>query len=145
MKRKIYNKKNFLSGAVFLILGAADIITTIISMQNHSNLGIIKSVVIGVLCLLIGLTQVYRSLNEKCTREDDQNDDEREKFILIKSKSKTSDIIFYVSLAITIISVLIFAVTRKEVWIGIITYNLILITFLLITEIICNVYYSKKN
>ncbi|MBY6825652.1 hypothetical protein HYH28_18385, partial [Clostridium botulinum] len=94
MKIKIYNKKKFLSGMAFLLLAAISIPFIITRFSNLDTLRIVKSIIIDTFCILFGVTEVYRSLNRKCAKEDEQNDDEREKFITIKSKSRAFDVTF---------------------------------------------------
>ncbi|WP_244835075.1 hypothetical protein [Clostridium sp. BJN0001] len=80
--KKIYNKKKFFSGIVFLILAVVTFFAMSIPSIDKSAFRSMESVVIGILCFLFGITEVYRSLNKKCTKEDRQNDDEREKLII---------------------------------------------------------------
>ncbi|MCY6958456.1 hypothetical protein [Clostridium brassicae] len=119
MKKRIYNKKKFWSGIVFLILAAISIPCTITRFNNLNTLRIIKSVVLDTFCILFGVTEVYRSLSSKCTKEDEQNDDERENLINMKSKSRAFDIIFFICAAITILCAIALGVTKNNMWGGI--------------------------
>ncbi|APF28690.1 putative membrane protein [Clostridium sporogenes] len=145
MNIKIYNKKKFLSGMAFLLLAAISIPFIITRFSNLDTLRIVKSIIIDTFCILFGVTEVYRSLNSKCTKEDEQNDDEREKFITIKSKSRAFDITFLICAIIAILSGIAFKVTKNNIFIGIFIGVGIVPTIIIIIEMISYFYYDKRN
>ncbi|EPS50115.1 hypothetical protein HYH70_07765 [Clostridium botulinum] len=145
MKIKIYNKKKFLSGMAFLLLAAISIPFIIARFSNLDTLRIVKSIIIDTFCILFGVTEVYRSLNSKCTKEDEQNDDEREKFITVKSKSRAFDITFLICAIIAILYGIAFKVTKNNMFIGIFIGIGIVPTIMIIIEMISYFYYDKRN
>lgn len=145
MKIKIYNKNKFLSGILFLLLAAISIPFIITRFRNLSTLRIIKSIILDTFCILFGTTEVYRSLSSMYTKEDEQNDDEREKFITIKSKSRAFDVTFFICATITILSMIAFKATKNNIFIGIFIGIGIIPTIMIIIEIISYFYYDKKN
>ncbi|EPY6470463.1 hypothetical protein ACWO4B_001081 [Clostridium sporogenes] len=145
MKIKIYNKNKFLSGILFLLLAAISIPFIITRFRNLSALRIIKSIILDTFCILFGATEVYRSLSSMYTKEDEQNDDEREKFITIKSKSRAFDVTFFICATITILSMIAFKATKNNIFIGIFIGIGIIPTIMIIIEIISYFYYDKKN
>lgn len=145
MKKKIYNKKKFWSGIVFLLLAAISIPGTIIRFNNLDVLRIIKYVLLDIFCILFGVTEIYRSLSSKCTKEDNQNDDERQNLIDMKSKSNAFDIIFFICAVITILSAIVLGVTKNNVWGGIFIGIGIVPTIMMIVELSSYFYYDKRN
>lgn len=81
---KIYNKKTFITGALFLVMGAA---LLFISISKGFE---IKNTILLLLSLAIGAGFVIRSLSMELSRRDKLDDlDERNQFILLKTKSKS--------------------------------------------------------
>lgn len=145
MKMKVYNKKKFWSGVVFLLLAAISIPNTIARFNSLDTLRIIKYVIMDTFAILFGVTEVYKSLSSKCTKEDRQNDDEREKLITMKSKSSAYNITFFICAIITILSAIVVGVTKNNVWGGIFIGIGIVPTIMIITEISSYFYYDKRN
>lgn len=145
MKKKIYNKKKFWSGLVFLLLAVIAIPQDIIRFENLSAMRNIKNVLVDTFCLLFGVTELYRSLSSKCSKEDKQNDDEREKLVTLKSKSSAFNITFYICAAITVLTALAFAKTKHEELIGIFVGIGMVPTIMVITGIGCYFYHDKRN
>ncbi|WP_027625969.1 membrane protein [Clostridium lundense] len=145
MKMKVYNKKKFWSGVVFLLLAAISIPNTIARFNSLDTLRIIKYAIVDTFAILFGVTEVYRSLSSKCTKEDRQNDDEREKLITMKSKSSAYNITFFICAIITILSAIVVGVTKNNVWGGIFIGIGIVPTIMIITEISSYFYYDKRN
>jgi nucleoside recognition membrane protein YjiH len=145
MKKKIYNKKNFWSGIVFLVLAGINIPLMVIKFQNLDTIRIIKSMLIITFCILFGATSVYRSLNSKCNKEDMQNDDEREKEITLKSKSSAYNVTFTITASMTIISAIAFGITRNDVLMGIFIGSGIVPSIMAISGLCGYFYYDKRN
>ncbi|TGE38119.1 hypothetical protein E4K67_09065 [Desulfosporosinus fructosivorans] len=145
MKRKIYNKKKFWSGIGFLFLAAIAIPLDIIRFEELSTMRNIKHVLIDTFCILAGVTSVYRSLSNSCTKEDQQNDDEREKLVTLKSKSSAFSITFYICATIAALTLLAFTKTRQEEFMGIFIGIGIVPTIMIITEISCYFYHDKRT
>ncbi|SFD25560.1 hypothetical protein [Clostridium uliginosum] len=145
MKKKIYNKKKFWSGIVFLFLAAISIPDTIIRFNNLDILRIIKYIILDTFCVLFGVTEVYRSLSNKCTKEDVQNDDERENLINMKSKSSAFNITFLICIAITILSIIALSVTKNIMLGGFFIGIGIVPTIMVIAEVGSYFYHDKRN
>lgn len=144
MKREIYNKKSFYGGLISLLLSLMTTVTIIIKFNNLDKWNFIKLLIGGILCLLLGLTEVYRSLNNECTMEDKKRD-EREIPITLKSKSKAFDIIFSSSFIIIIICLIFLALTENYLFTEIIIGVAMLLMIMTITEIITYYYYKRHN
>lgn len=145
MRKKIHNKKKFWSGIVFLLMALIGIALDIIRFDDLSTMRLIKHVLIDTFCILFGVTSVYRSLSSSCTKEDEQNDDEREKLVTLKSKSSAYSITFSICATITVLSAFAFGLTQHEVLGGIFIGIGIVPTIMIVTEISCYFYHDKRN
>ncbi|EHQ90988.1 hypothetical protein [Desulfosporosinus youngiae] len=145
MKKKIYNKKRFWSGIVFLLLAAVGIPLDIIRFDELSTLRNIKHVLIDIFCVLFGVTEVLRSLSSSFSKVDKQNNDEREKLVTLKSKSSAYNITFSICAAITVLSAMAFGLTKHEEFIGIFIGIGIVPTIMIIAEISCYFYHDKRT
>ena len=83
---KIYNKKSFIHGLAFLVLGIGVYITAERPIEA-------KPIILAVLCTVIGAGFILRSFYLKLARVDKLEElDERNQLIALKSNSKTSQI-----------------------------------------------------
>ena len=83
---KIYSRKYFLYGLASLALGIAVFITAERPVE-------IKSIILAALCVIIGLSFIFRSFSRELTKADKLDElDERNQLIALKSNSKTSQI-----------------------------------------------------
>lgn len=154
MNRKIYNKKGFWSGVVFLLLAVIYIISLINNWNDINSIRNGKSIFFAIICVLIGVVQVYRGMNGKCAKEDAQNDDERKKLVLLKTESSTYKITFNFSLVLTLLLAIAIGVTKSNGVIDAITFNslmgmfigvAIMPTIMIIAYICANNYHNKRN
>ncbi|MBU3153713.1 hypothetical protein LL037_18105 [Clostridium estertheticum] len=145
MKKKIYNKKKFWSGIVFLLLTAISISDTITRFNNLNALRITKYILLDTFGILFGVTEVCRSLSSKCTKEDNQNDDERVKLVKIKSKASAFNFTLGVCFTIVILSMIAWGVTKNDAVLGILICFIIIITIMMFAEIGSYFYHEKRN
>ncbi|NNU78210.1 DUF2178 domain-containing protein [Clostridium estertheticum] len=145
MKKKIYNKKKFWSGIIFLLLALLSIPSTIKQFDNLSALRNTKSIIVDVFCILFGVTAVWRSLSNKCTKEDDQNDDERVNLVNMKSKASAFNITLFICATVLILSMIAWGATKNEVFLGIICCFGITTSIMFISEISSYFYHDKRN
>ncbi|WP_026885672.1 hypothetical protein [Clostridium beijerinckii] len=145
MKKEIYNKKKFWSGIVFLLIAAVSISFIILRFNNTDTLKIIKYLVLDGFCVLFGVTEVYRSLSVKCTKEDMQNNDERENFINMKSKSSAFNITFFICIVITVLSIIGLAITKNIILCGFFVGIGIVPTIMVVADIASYIYYDMRN
>ncbi|MCB2361624.1 hypothetical protein [Clostridium estertheticum] len=145
MKKKIYNKKKFWSGIVFLLLALISIPDTITHFDNLSTLRNTKSIIVDIFCILFGVTEVWRSLSSKCTKEDDQNDDERVNLVNMKSESSAFKITLFTCTTVLILSMIAWRVTKNEVFLIIICCLGITTSIMFIAVISSYFYHDKRN
>jgi len=123
MNIKIYNKKGFWSGVWFLLLAVGSIILLINNPHGMNTTRNIKSILATIICVLIGITQVYRGLDSQCTKEDEQNDDERNKLVVLKAESSAYRITFYLCMLLTILLATAVGVAKFKGSIDVATFN----------------------
>lgn len=145
MKKNIYNKKKFFSGITFLLLATLSIPITIMRFNDLNALRNTKYIIIDIFCILVGITEVYRSLSIKCVKEDEKNNDEREYLVKIKSKSSSFNITFSICLIIIVICMFALALTKNVLVGGIFIGIGIVPVIMIIVEIISFFYYDKRN
>ena len=154
MNIKIYNKKGFWSGVFFLVLAVTSIPIMMNNSYDWNSARNIKSIIVTIFCVLIGVGQVYRGMNSKLSKEDEQNDDEREKLVLLKTESSAYKITFNFCIVLTILLALALGVTKKAGVIDVITFNgligifigvAIMPTIMIIAYIGANIYHDKRT
>ncbi|MBD7912049.1 hypothetical protein [Clostridium cibarium] len=143
MRKKIYNKKKFFSGIIFLLLATFSI--PIMRFNDLNALRNTKYIIIDIFCILVGIAEVYRSLSIKCVKEDEKNNDEREYLVKMKSKSSAFNITFSICLTITVICMFALALTKNVLLGGIFIGIGIVPAIMIIAEIISFFYYDKRN
>ena len=153
MSKKIYNKKGFWSGVSFLLAAVAYIIL-LIKDPHMNSVSNVKSIFFTILCVLFGVSQVYRGLNCKRSKEDEQNDDERRKLVTLKAESSAFKITFNLSLALTVLLIIAIGVKKYNGLMDVERYNGLLGIFvgvsivpsiMLIAIIGANIYHDKRT
>ena len=140
---KIYNKKGFFSGVLWTAAGAFCLYRDIVDSADFLPQQI-KSVVISLLCLAIGLTSLIRAFSKSSTREDRIEEmDERNRLVRLKTNSLTLNILGYLQLAGMIIGILGFAFTASEVYGFLFLFAGLSITVTAVISFIATVWYEK--
>ncbi|SDP66755.1 hypothetical protein [Clostridium gasigenes] len=88
---KIYNKKKFWSGVLSLSLVLMSIVILFLKPKSFD----LKGFFITLFLLLIGISDISRSINLKDTKKDEQEDDERKYLIELKASSSAFTISQY--------------------------------------------------
>ena len=108
------------------------------SMSNKIMLQIILLVVI--ICTLISYVSFSR------TKEDIiKNNDERDKYILLKTSYKSLEILRSINFIVIMLSMILFAVTKSEFVLGIFVVSSIYMTLNFLVELAVNIYYEKNE
>ncbi|WP_298839525.1 hypothetical protein [Clostridium sp.] len=104
-----------------------------------------KNILFTIICLLIGISQIYRGLDSKCTTEDTKDDDERKKLVTLKTESSTYKITFNISIVLTLVLAVAIGVTKNDDLSGIFVGVAIMPTIMIISYIFANDYHNKRN
>lgn len=136
---KIYNKNSFIEGLIMTLLGLLLFITIFITGFN------IKKFLLSTLLLSIGIGLIERSISKSMSKKDkiDEND-ERNQFILLKSKGKALQITQVCSWIIMLLLLIIGKINNNMMLISLGTGMMIIFTISLFTELFCNIYYERK-
>lgn len=84
---KIYNKKGLILGVLSLLFAIADVVMFFVDSSK-------SSIILLIILTVTGIEEITRSLNKKSSIEDKNSEDEREKFIFLKSGNITCIITF---------------------------------------------------
>ncbi|MFD3450243.1 hypothetical protein ACFDTO_37320 [Microbacteriaceae bacterium 4G12] len=142
---KVYNKKGLIWGVISTILGGWALVLDIIK-PNDFLPEQIKSVLFSVLLITIGISGFIRAFSRKATQVDlVEEQDERNRLIIFKSKARTLDILFWCLVVITIGGLVGYIMTKNIAWGFIFIVPALLINFYWITYIITLVYYEKHE
>lgn len=135
---KIYNKKGFICGLIGLLLSCADL--TLMLVKEFS----IKFLIMYLFLFVFSITEITRSLSKKKTIEDmTVNNDEREKYIQLKSSQKSFQIIEIINFTFSILFIIIYSITKNQVLIPFIIITSLYITISFIALLITNIYYER--
>ena len=135
---KIYNKKGFIWGLIGLLLSLADL--TLMLVKEFS----MKYLIMYLFLFVFSITEITRSLSKKKTIEDmTVNNDEREKYIQLKSSQKSFQIIEIINCTFLILFIIIYSITKKQVLIPFILITSLYITISFIALLITNIYYER--
>ena len=142
---KIYNKRGFLSGIVCLGLAVWSIVLDF-GEPDPNTFVQIRDSVLSVILLLIGINSFWRAFSKKAAREDIiEEQDERNKWIEYKSKSKMLDIAYTTLFIIMICGVVGFKMTANIVWFTIFVIPAFLLGLFILIEIFVKLYYEKHE
>lgn len=118
MKNKIYNKKTFCLGLFFLLLSLVSL-TELIFFFDSMNVGkILKNFIYLVFNTFVGFWSVQESLSYKQTKRAEQEKDEREELVNLKSANASIIIIQITSLILVIVAVIVWYLGRIDGLIG---------------------------
>lgn len=142
---KIYNKKGLVLGIVWFILGGWLFASSILEPESFLP-GQVKNIVLSLVLVLIGISTFIRAFSKKATREDMiEGEDERNRLVLLKTKAKMLDLMFWAMTIIMVLAMIGYAVTKQAEWAFVFTVPGILLAFYWISYIIVNIYYEKHN
>lgn len=142
---KVYNRKGLIWGIVWTLLAVFNLTHEIISPKEFW-LGQIKDVLFSVALLIIGLVGFIRAFSKQATREDKiEEADERNRFVSLKSKAKSFDILQVLLLVAAILFAVVYKVTGNIAWIPFLISAAVLWNVSFLLDIIASVYYEKHS
>ena len=138
---KIYNKKEFISGAFMGALGLLNLILSIIRQDLDIN-----SIILIVVLFVLGFGTIMRSISQRMTKEDKLEElDERNRLITMKSKSKSFRITQIISFMLMLALLVMGKVSGYEGFIAMGVGLAFAFTISMFTEIFTYMYYESKN
>lgn len=142
---KIYNKKGLLSGVICTLLGVWSIFWDF-GNSNHNLIVQIRDIVLSIVLLSVGITSFWRASSKKATKEDFiEENDERNKLIVYKSKSRMLDIVYCILFIVMICGMVGFKMTANMIWFSIFIIPGFLLGLFVLIEIFVKLYYEKHE
>lgn len=141
---KIYNKKGFISGVLWTAAGAFCLYRD--AADAHAFLPQqIKSVVLSLIMLAIGLTCLVRSFSRRAAREDRIEElDERSRLVRLKTSSLTLRVTGYLRLAAMVLGLLAYAFTENLVFGCLFLFAGLEIALEAVVSVAAAVHYEKR-
>ncbi|AEB29885.1 hypothetical protein CAR_c11930 [Carnobacterium sp. 17-4] len=118
MKNKIYNKKTFWLGIFFLLLSLVSVRELIFFFDSMSGGEIVKVLMHLVFDTFVGFWLVQESLSYKQAKRAEQEKDEREELVNLKSANASIIIIQIASFILVIVAVIVWYLGRINGLIG---------------------------
>lgn len=138
---RIYNKKVFASGVFMMALGLLNLITSMMRQDVD-----ISSVILIIALFVLGYGSIMRSISQRMAREDKLGElDERNRLIVLKSKSKSFHITQIISFMLMLVLLVMGKVTGYEGFIAMGAGLAFAFTISMFAEIFTYMYYESKN
>ncbi|MGI6030047.1 MAG: hypothetical protein ACOX7F_00920 [Eubacteriales bacterium] len=138
---KIYNKKKFVSGVFCISIGTLNLIMDI----WRNNIAISGLVLIFVL-LIIGSSEITRSLSRKLSKEDKLDElDERNRFIERAAMSKAFQLTQGISFVLMLAMLIMGKVSSYDGFINMGVGVGFVFSISIFTQIFTHIYYESKN
>lgn len=142
---KIYNKKKFSVGIVFLFLAVLLGVGTFLNAPKRDFIRIAESIVLIIISLCISSVSIRRSLNKKCTEIDIKENDEREQLLDIKAKSTAFKSSFSICFVIMIALIITMALTKNIMFMAMLVGVGLVPLIMIISEIVSYIYHDSRN
>lgn len=144
MKNKIYSKKTFWFGIFLLTLSFSSIILLLVRFDDMNGIRILKSLINLVLTTIIGFGFVQESLSYKQTKEAEQEQDEREEFITLKSDHASLIMIQIASFILMVAAIIIWNISKVNELIFVVIAFALIFNLTLFSKLFTYLYYNKK-
>jgi hypothetical protein len=142
---KIYNKKGLIGGILWTLLGFGTIISIFVKPDDFLPAQL-KSLIVAIVLITIGVSSFTHAFSKKATREDMvQEHDERTRLIELKSKAKTLDIFVSILIVNAVGSMIGYGVTGNISWSVAALVSVCTITIYFIILLIATLYYENKE
>ena len=138
---RIYNKKGFIFGLIWTLLGIWILITAFTAQES-----VTKDIVLAFILLAIGITSVCRALSKTASIEDYiEKNDERNKLIKLKAKARVLDLMVIFIMILMIIGIAGYIMTGNLSWGYVFFGPLLIFGFYWIVSIAMEIYYERKE
>lgn len=137
---KIWYKKTFALGLLFLLLGLS--LAAICFLEGFT----LKNTILMALCGIIGLPLLLRSLSREKSRQDQLDDlDERNRLVMLKSKSKSFILTQLVCAILMMLLLGVGAALRHQQILAVGVGLACCFVITLFTELFTRLYYEKHS
>ena len=136
---RIYNKKGFIFGLIWTLLGIWILITAFTAQES-----VTKDIVLAFILLAVGITSVCRALSKTASIEDYiEKNDERNKLIKLKAKARVLDLMVIFIMILMIIGIAGYIMTGNLSWGYVFFGPLLIFGFYWIVSM--EIYYERKE
>ena len=141
---KIYNKKGLLAGILWTAAGAFCLYRDAVD-AHHFLPQQIKSVVLSLVMLAVGLTCLVRALSRSASREDEiEALDERNRLVSLKTDSLTQKVMGWARVAAMVAGLLGYVLTENLVFGCLFLFAGLEITLEAVVSIAAAIHYEKR-
>ena len=138
---RIYNKKGFIFGLIWTLLGIWLLINAFTAQES-----VTKDIVLAFILLAVGITSVCRALSKTASIEDYiEKNDERNKLIKLKAKARVLDLMVIFIMILMIIGIAGYIMTGNLSWGYVFFGPLLIFGFYWIVSIAMEIYYERKE
>lgn len=142
---RIYNRKGFIWGIVWTVLGGLRLLLLVIQPED-TTAQLVKGIIVGVVLLTLGLSGFTRALSKQATREDRiEENDERNKLVRLKSKARVNDVMFWTMIALIVCGVIGYYMTDNIAWAFLAFAPLLQVIVYFWSSIILSIYYERRE
>ena len=142
---KIYNKKGFVWGIFWTILGAARLVH-LVTHPEEQTVQLIKGLAFGIVFLTIGLSGFTRAFSKQATREDIiRANDERNKLVKLKTKARVNDVIFWTMIVFLVVGVVGYYWTDNIAWAFLAFAPILQMIVYVWSSIFISIYYEHRE
>lgn len=142
---KIYNRKGFIWGIVWTVLGGLRLLLLVIQPED-TTAQLVKGIIVGVVLLTLGLSGFTRALSKQATREDRiEENEERNKLVRLKSKARVNDVMFWTMIALIVCGVIGYYMTDNIAWAFLAFAPLLQVIVYFWSSIILSIYYERRE
>jgi hypothetical protein len=144
MKNKIYNRSTFWLGIFFFVLSLFSVIELIFFFNSMGGGKILKIFIYLVFTTTVGFWSVQESLSYKRTKKAEQEKDEREELVNLKSDHTTITIIQIVSFILMVAGTIVWYWSNVNELIFIVIAFGLIFNLILFSKLFTYLYYNKK-
>lgn len=144
MKNKIYNRSTFWLGIFFWVLSLFSVIELIFFFNSMGGGKVLKTFIYLVFTTTVGFWSVQESLSYKRTKKAEQEKDEREELVNLKSDHTTITIIQIVSFILMVAGTIVWYWSNVNELIFIVIAFGLIFNLILFSKLFTYLYYNKK-
>lgn len=142
---RIYNKKGFVWGIFWTILGVARLALLVI-VPEDSTAQLVKGLVLGIFMLILGVTMFRRAFSKQATREDIfEKNDERNALVRLKAQARTSTVLLWVIVVLMAAGLIGYMMTEKMAYAFVFTVPAVLLIVYMFSIIGLTIYYEHRE
>ncbi|EHQ89849.1 hypothetical protein [Desulfosporosinus youngiae] len=135
---EIYNRRKFAFGVVFLFLGLSSLILGFLKGFD------VKQVIQTILALLIGASEIYRSVNREAAKHENiEAKDERNHLIKLTSKSRAFDLTQVIIIVLMFLFLIMGKQSGEQVFVAIGVTFAFAYSVSMLSEIFSGIYYER--